>query len=105
MRNLFRVSKFSIIVWVLLFIASPLPYNGYCIDWGNKSCPEWIFFGGYYYLHSFFGYIIYAIESNAIPAKTLLGVAFSLLPTLLTILIISYLITHTLFALIRKLKS
>ena len=88
-----------------MFLALPLSYKGACLTYVGAYCPEWTFLGGLGYVIKFFDLVITAITSNTLPAIPILQDAYALLPPLLIILVISYLVTHLIFALVRKLKT
>ena len=104
MSRFFKPSIWSTVIWLFLFLAFPLPYRGACLMYVGAYCPEWTFFGGLGYMVGFFDFIITALTSKTLPAGSLLQDAFQLLPTLLIVLVISYAVTHVVFALVRKLR-
>jgi hypothetical protein len=104
MIKLLKIDKWSFVVWMLAFLASPLPYRGACTADVGTYCPSWIFWGGFSYIKEIFNYIKVAIEDPFF-RRAALGETETIIISLVVPLFISWLLVHFVFAIFRYYKN
>ena len=87
MLRTFKPTRWSVVLWVVLFLLFPLPYKGACVAMIGAYCPSWTFFGG----------LNYAVEFFDMPLV--------LLPGILSALVVSFILAHVIFGVVRKIKA
>ena len=105
MKNLFRVTKWSAIIWIVIFLIFPLPFKGACLAVVGAYCPAWTIMGGLGYLVGFFDYLITAIAFQTLPALPLIQDAVALIPWILVALISSWIVTVIIFLAVRWIRK
>ena len=91
----FRLTKGKIILGILLFLIFPWKYSGGCLAVIGYNCPKWTFGGGFSLLADFIALVEHL---------NMFVYAFKLWPSIILILIVSYLLSCLIVLSYNKIK-
>ena len=101
-KEFFKPTKWKVIIFLIIFLIFPAKYRGACLLELRAYCPNWIPFGGLVNLIEFIDLIFAGLFDNLSGAMI---DALSIIPSIILIIIVSYLISCVIMLIYSKLKK